>query len=660
MRSCMLITLCAVAIALGNVTANATIPTSITVQGKLTDASGVPLSAGAKSFTFRIFNAATLGTQIWPAAGGELQSLTSSTEGLWIGLVGAVSPLTDLVFTDSVRWLEISVSGTTLPRVRLVTGPYAYRVATIDGASGGTISTKVSIGSGHTNTGISAFVAGENNRGHGDYSTVSGGGGPVLSDSNAAIGDWSTVGGGQGNSAVNRAATVAGGEKNLALGGAASIGGGENNSTTANFSTVAGGELNRATSLYATVGGGLSNRAHGANSVIAGGGGPTIADSNSATGARSAIGGGRSNVASGEGAFIGGGALNTAGGILATVAGGLNNVSSGTSAAIAGGELNRATGLRAFVGGGMRNMARGDYSVVSGGGGNLGQDSNAAVGDYSTVPGGRANVAGGDYGFAAGHRAKALHVGAFVWADSGNIDFASTAQDQFLIRASGGVGIGTNSPEAPIHISEGSAGATTAHNNAIATFERNDNAYVQIFTPDANESGLLLGTPAASIGGAVLFNSGAVPNGLEFRTNTNDFAVAITASGNMGIGTTTIPNILTLPNVASVAGRGLANAWSVYSSRRWKTDIHTINDPLGKVERLRGVTYRPKEGGAEQIGLIAEEVGEVLPEIVQYEENGVDAQSLDYSRLVAVLIEAVKEQQKRIEALESKLEQSTP
>jgi hypothetical protein len=51
------------------------------------------------------------------------------------------------------------------------------------------------------------------------------------------------------------------------------------------------------------------------------------------------------------------------------------------------------------------------------------------------------------------------------------------------------------------------------------------------------------------------------------------------------------------------------------------------------------------------MGLIAEEVGEVLPEIVAYEENGKDAKGLDYSRLVALLIEAVKEQQKEIAEL---------
>ena len=52
-----------------------------------------------------------------------------------------------------------------------------------------------------------------------------------------------------------------------------------------------------------------------------------------------------------------------------------------------------------------------------------------------------------------------------------------------------------------------------------------------------------------------------------------------------------------------------------------------------------------KAGSKHDIGLIAEEVGEVVPEVVAYEENGVDAKGVDYARLTAVLIEAVKEQQ---------------
>ncbi len=86
-----------------------------------------------------------------------------------------------------------------------------------------------------------------------------------------------------------------------------------------------------------------------------------------------------------------------------------------------------ATGIGSFVGGGKDNETRGNYSVV---------------------PGGYKNVASGHYSFAAGHEAKARHIGSFVWSDytpTLNVDdFESSQPNQFLIRAYGGVGIGTN------------------------------------------------------------------------------------------------------------------------------------------------------------------------------------------------------------------------
>ena len=78
-----------------------------------------------------------------------------------------------------------------------------------------------------------------------------------------------------------------------------------------------------------------------------------------------------------------------------------------------------------------------------------------------------------------------------------------------------------------------------------------------------------------------------------------------------------------------------------------------ITDALGKVQRLRGVSYNWKADGRHDIGLIAEEVVQVIPEVVMYEENGQDAKSVAYARLVALLIEGMKEQQKEIESLKA-------
>ncbi len=60
--------------------------------------------------------------------------------------------------------------------------------------------------------------------------------------------------------------------------------------------------------------------------------------------------------------------------------------------------------------------------------------------------------------------------------------------------------------------------------------------------------------------------------------------------------------------------------------------------------------------GQHQIGVVAEEVGQIIPEVVMYEENGKDATAVNYGRLTALLIEAVKDQQKQIDALKAELE----
>ncbi len=111
-------------------------------------------------------------------------------------------------------------------------------------------------------------------------------------------------------------------------------------------------------------------------------------------------------------------------------------------------------------------------------------------------------------------------------------------------------------------------------------------------------------------------------------------------------------------NATSPAGydffaAGAGTDYGSSSSRRWKRNIEVIREPLDKVTRLRGVTFDWDEthGGHHDIGMIAEETGEVIPEIVTYEPNGIDAVGMDYSRLTPLLIEAVKALSDEIAAL---------
>jgi hypothetical protein len=218
----------------------------------------------------------------------------------------------------------------------------------------------------------------------------------------------------------------------------ATIGGGGHagfpNQVTSDFGVVGGGDHNTASGTVATVGGGEGNTASGDHATVAGG------LSNTASGAWATIGGGQNNIVSGTVATVSGGLSNIASWDSATVGGGSSNTASNFAATVGGGYGNTASGGNAAVGGGLSNTASGWYATVGGG------FYNTASGYAATVPGGRDNTAQGAYSFAAGRRAKANHDGAFVWADSTNADFTSTAANQFAVRATGGVSfsIGTS------------------------------------------------------------------------------------------------------------------------------------------------------------------------------------------------------------------------
>lgn len=157
----------------------------------------------------------------------------------------------------------------------------------------------------------------------------------------------------------------------------------------------------------------------------------------------------------------------------ATIAGGgaTNAANSVTNAygAIGGGSRNLVGQQHGVVGGGYGNMNLSMAGVIAGGWGNYltngstgtglgvigGGADNYVTGDYGTVPGGYYNQASGLGSFAAGFGAHSLHDNSFVWSD-GSVpifgSFDSTAGKQFLVLATGGVGINTNSPKATLDV----------------------------------------------------------------------------------------------------------------------------------------------------------------------------------------------------------------
>jgi hypothetical protein len=184
---------------------------------------------------------------------------------------------------------------------------------------------------------------------------------------------------------------------------------------------ASGANLNRATDNYGSIGGGYYNQA-----------GDNVGTTSDATCAT--VSGGYHNNATAQYSTVGGGRENGAGAHCATVAGGDGNGATGQYATIAGGSGNLADSTYATVGGGYGNNARAGSATIGGG------YSNYAFGNGSIIPGGSYCRTQSSDGFAAGFHARAMHQGAFVWADNSTaVNFDSTADREFLARATGGV-----------------------------------------------------------------------------------------------------------------------------------------------------------------------------------------------------------------------------
>ena len=98
---------------------------------------------------------------------------------------------------------------------------------------------------------------------------------------------------------------------------------------------------------------------------------------------------------------------------------------------------------------------------------------------------------------------------------------------------------------------------------------------------------------------------------------------------------------------------GIVTATDVDSTSdiRLKTNIQAIENPLAKVIQIEGVSFNWKEDNRPALGVIADQVQEILPELV----HGDDPKTVNYNGLIGLLIEAVKEQQIQIDELKSKL-----
>jgi hypothetical protein len=130
-----------------------------------------------------------------------------------------------------------------------------------------------------------------------------------------------------------------------------------------------------------------------------------------------------------------------------------------------------------------------------------------------------------------------------------------------------------------------------------------------------------------------------IANGTTESTSTS--TGALVTNGGLGVA----KNIFSGGNIVA-GGTVTAN-----SDEKLKENVQTIENALDKVKNLRGVEYDRKDSGEHQIGVIAQEVERIIPDVVY----GDEIKSVAYGNMVGLLIEAIKEQQKEIDELKKKL-----
>ncbi len=130
-------------------------------------------------------------------------------------------------------------------------------------------------------------------------------------------------------------------------------------------------------------------------------------------------------------------------------------------------------------------------------------------------------------------------------------------------------------------------------------------------------------------------------NSIRFDCGGNDHRMNLDTSGNLVV-------------------QGNVTAFGSPSDIRLKENIERIADPVEKVKKLDGVTFQYKKTGAKSTGLIAQQLLEVLPEVVYEEtdlESGERHYAVRYGQVVGLLVEAMKEQQDQIDSLKSIIEE---
>ncbi len=248
-----------------------------------------------------------------------------------------------------------------------------------------------------------------------------------------------------------------------------------------------------------------------------------------------------------------------------------------------------------------------------------------------------------------------------VASASGIVEIPSVTGIQTFV-ATGAIGIVTSGMIADLSIINAdvatNAGITYSKlnlSNSIVNADIATGAAIAISKLAASTiSGISLGNNLNSLtaGSFINYSSGTTYNGSSAITvsvaattaNTSNTIVARNDSGDFSAGSITCANVTATFTVQ-------AADFNSTSDENLKANIETVQNPLDTLQQLRGVNFDWKNTGKSSIGVIAQELEMVLPQLV----NRGEIKSVNYNGLIGVLIEAVKELSAEVRELKAQL-----